>query len=50
MGFSPQQVNAMSVFEYMAALDGFIKANGQADKTLSDREKDELWEWVQDDQ
>ncbi|WP_280987446.1 hypothetical protein [Georhizobium profundi] len=39
----------MSVFEYMAALDGFIKATGQADKALSDREKDELWEWVQDE-
>lgn len=48
MGFSPQEVNAMSVFEYMSAVDGFLKATGQADKALSEREKDDLWDWIQD--
>lgn len=48
MGFSPQQVRAMSMFQYFAALDGFVKANSpDDDRALSDKEKDELWEWLE---
>lgn len=48
MGFSPQQVRAMSMFQYFAALDGVIKANSlDDDKTLSEKEKDELWDWLE---
>lgn len=47
MGFSPQQINAMSMFQYFAALDGFIAANSaDEDKKLTQDEKDELWEWI----
>lgn len=48
MGFSPTEVNAMSVFEYFAALDGFEAANSpEDDKSLSEKEKDDLWAWIE---
>lgn len=38
----------MSVWQYLAALDGYIKANSSDDsKSLSKREQDELWDWLQ---
>lgn len=47
MGFSPAEVKKMSVFEYLAALDGFAEANNpDAGGKLSDSEKDELWEFI----
>lgn len=49
MGYSPQEIRAMSIFQYLAALDGFIKANSSDDENvLSDKEKDELWEWLEE--
>jgi hypothetical protein len=47
MGMSPQKVMGLSVFEYLAALDGFSEANDpEGDKKLSEGEKDELWDWL----
>jgi hypothetical protein len=47
MGFSPQQINQMSVWQYMAALDGFNAANDpEADKRLTQAEEDALWDWI----
>lgn len=48
MGFAPAEVKAMSVFEYLSALEAFHEANnpGGGGK-LSESEKDELWEWLQ---
>ena len=47
MSLSPQEVMGLSVFEYMAALDGFAEANdSEADKKLSEGEKDTLWDWL----
>jgi hypothetical protein len=44
MGLSPKDVLALSVFEYLAALDGFSEANDpDSQKRLSDAEKDEIW-------
>ncbi len=49
MGFTPQEVRAMSMFQYFAAVDGFIKANSiDDDKVLSDKEKDEIWDWLEE--
>jgi hypothetical protein len=37
----------MSIWQYMAALDGYMKANDpDADKKLTKSEEDELWEWI----
>lgn len=48
MGFTPQQVGRMSMWQFMAAAEGFVKANSpdKAGKMTSD-EKDDLWEWMQ---
>jgi hypothetical protein len=46
MGYSPQQVNAMSMWQFTAAVDGYVKANGGEDK-MSSAEADELWNWLQ---
>ena len=47
MGLSPREVMGLSVFEYLAALDGFAAANdADGDKKLSESEKDELWTWL----
>ncbi|GLU29468.1 hypothetical protein Brsp01_47010 [Brucella sp. NBRC 12950] len=37
----------MSMWQYMAALDGYIKANTPDEPgKLSDSEKDDLWDWI----
>lgn len=37
----------MSVWQYMAALDGYARANDpDGDKRLSGSEQDELWDWL----
>ncbi|MCB5201884.1 hypothetical protein LH464_05250 [Neorhizobium sp. T786] len=47
MGMTPAETLACSVFEYLAALDGFIEANDpDGDKKLNESEKDDLWEWL----
>jgi hypothetical protein len=49
MHFTPQQMRAMSMFDYLAALDG-MASDGEAGMSLSEAEKDDLWEWLQADQ
>jgi len=43
MGFTPQQVGEMSVWQFMAAVAGYAKANG-ADG--SERPSDEFLDWA----
>jgi len=31
MGFTPQQINAMSVWQYMTCVQGYIEANSSED-------------------
>ncbi|WP_186458327.1 hypothetical protein [Neorhizobium alkalisoli] len=45
MGFTPQDVRAMSMWQYFAALDGFQKANG-AEEGMTKAEEDDLWDWI----
>lgn len=48
MGMAPAETLACSVFEYLAALDGFIEANDpEGDKKLTESEKDDLWSWLE---
>jgi hypothetical protein len=37
----------MSVWQFMAAVDGYVEANTQDDGSLTPAEIDELWDWVQ---
>ena len=48
MGLTPQEVLGLSIFEYLAVLDGFIDANDpNGHKKLSETERDDLWEWLE---
>ncbi|MDW9473609.1 MULTISPECIES: hypothetical protein [Sinorhizobium] len=47
MGFTPQQVNAMSMWQFAAAFDGYVKANGGGEEKMSNAEADDLWKWLQ---
>ena len=47
MGFTPQEVNDMSVWQFMAAVDGYVEATTPDDGSLTAKEVDELWDFVQ---
>jgi hypothetical protein len=48
MGFTPQQVNEMSIWQFMAAVEGYAKHHSpDGDKQLTSKEKDELWDWIE---
>lgn len=38
----------MSMFQYFAALEGFVAANSADDDSLTAREADELWDFIKD--
>lgn len=47
MGFPPSEVRRMSVWQYMAALEGYIAANThEDDKGLTKAEEDDLAAWL----
>ena len=47
MGFSPQQARQMSIWQYVAAVEGFAAAHDpDADKRLSETDADALFAWV----
>lgn len=46
MGFSPQHVRAMSVWQLFAAAEGYRAAHAPGRGGLSDEETDELWAWL----
>ncbi len=47
MGFGPQAVRAMSIFQFQAAVDGYLTAHCPEDTaSLSDKERDELWDLI----
>jgi hypothetical protein len=47
MGYTPQQVGEMSLWQFVAAVEGYAKANS-SDEGLSAKEADDLWEMVKD--
>jgi hypothetical protein len=36
----------MSMWQFMAAVEGYLKANGADDGKMSDKEADDLFEWL----
>lgn len=47
LGFSPQQVDAMSMWQFMAAVEGYAAAhNPKKPGSLSESDKDELAAWL----
>jgi hypothetical protein len=48
MGFSPTEVNRMSMWQFSEALAGYAKANDpDAANELSSAEADDIWKWMQ---
>ena len=49
MGLSPRDFGAMSVFEFNAAVTGYMRAHVPDDaKGMSSAEEDALWEFIQE--
>ena len=50
MGFTPQQVNLMSLYQFQAAIDGYVEAHSSDEGTgkLSENDVNEIWDWMQD--
>ena len=47
MGISPVEVGRMSLFQYMAAVEGYAAAHDpEGQNKLSGQEEDELWSWL----
>mgnify|MGYP003652575765 CR=1 FL=1 len=50
MGFTPQQVNDMSMWQFFAVLNGYIAANTpKGSEKLSEKEADDLFAWIERD-
>lgn len=49
MGFTPQQVNEMSIWQFIAACDGVAKSRSGKGAKLSSEEADELWALISGD-
>jgi hypothetical protein len=51
MGFTPQQVDQMSMWQFMAALEGWVKSNStdedEGKGTMGAQQADEIWNWLQ---
>jgi hypothetical protein len=47
MGMSPAQIDELSIWQFLAAANGYAKANGGEDDKLSGGEVDDLWDWLQ---
>lgn len=47
MGMSPSEVDKTSMWKFMAAAEGFAKANDPGSRNeLSSSEAEELWDWM----
>lgn len=46
MGWSVADVKSSSMWEFMAAVDGYVGAQGGEEK-MSNAEADDLWQWLQ---
>jgi len=46
LGYTPQQVNVMSMWQFMAAVEGYAKANSGDDAKMTNKEADDLFEWL----
>lgn len=48
MGFTPQQVDAMSLWQWLAALNGYADAHsGKDGAKLTEAEAEDLFDWIE---
>lgn len=49
MGWGVAEARTVSLWQFLAAWEGFIQANSpEEEKKLSPKEVDELWDWIED--
>lgn len=46
MGFTPREIEDMSLWQFEAAAVGYAKSNG-GDEGMTTKEADNLWDWLQ---
>jgi len=46
LGYTPQEVDGMSLWQFQAAVNGYIEANSPPDDDLTAEEGDALWEFI----
>lgn len=46
MGWTVADVKASSMWEFMAAVEGYVKANSADEAKMSDNEAHDLFEWL----
>ena len=47
LGYTPQQVDDMSIWQFVSACEGYADAHNPEDQnSLSAAEADELWDWM----
>lgn len=49
IGFTPQQVDQMSIWQFNAAVAGWVKANTASKESLTEEQKDDLLDWIERD-
>lgn len=47
MGFTPQQVNEMSIWQYVTAWEGYVKHHSGDEEKMSSKESEELFAWLE---
>lgn len=47
MGWTVDDVKRASMWEFMAALDGYVKHHSEDDGKMSAGEVDDVWAWMQ---
>ncbi len=48
LGFTPNDIKALSMWEFMAALEGYVKANSSDGGKMTSAEVDDVWTWMQE--
>lgn len=48
LGFTPNDIKALSMWEFMAALEGYVKANSLDGGKMTSAEVDDVWTWMQE--
>jgi hypothetical protein len=47
MGFSPVEVDQMSMWQFLITVEGWAEAHAKDESGMSPKEADEIWQWLQ---
>lgn len=48
MGFSPVEVDQMSMWQLLVTIEGWAEARAATEGGISPQEADDLWQWLQE--